>query len=74
MQDTHEPEPYKPDDVYQPAPKKRMSGWLIALIVIAVLLVLCCLCVFISLLLLGPAVGNTFSTIIQTIEVATPVP
>ena len=38
------------------------------------LLVLCCLCVFAALLLLGPAVGTTFSTIIETVEAATPMP
>ena len=58
----------------EPEPKKRMSGWLIALIVIAALVVVCCLCIFLSLLLLGPAVGNVFSTVIETMEAMTPVP
>ena len=58
----------------EPEPKKRMSGWLIALIVVAVLVVVCCLCIFLSLLLLGPAVGNVFSTVIETVEAMTPVP
>jgi hypothetical protein len=74
MQDPYQTEPYAPDEYYEPEPKKRMSGWLIALIVILVLIVICCFCLFVSVLLLGPAIGNTFSTIIETIEVFTPVP
>jgi flagellar basal body-associated protein FliL len=61
-------------DLYQPAPKKGMAGWLIALIVLVVVICLCCICVVAALVLLGPAVGNTFSTIIETIEATTPMP
>jgi flagellar basal body-associated protein FliL len=74
LQDTYETEPNTQDEYYEPEPKKGMSGWLIVLIVLLVLIVACCLCAFLGLLLVGPAVGNTFSTIIQTIEVATPIP
>jgi hypothetical protein len=69
-----------PDDVYQdidyeaPEPKKGMSGWLIALIVLLVFIVLCCVCLFGVLVMLGPAVGNTFSTIVGTLEATTPMP
>jgi hypothetical protein len=69
MQDTYETDPYT-----QPEPKRRMSGWLIALIVILVLIVVCCICVFVGLLLAGPAVGNVFSTIVETVQAATPLP
>jgi hypothetical protein len=71
------------DDAYQeyqgvgapePEPKKRMSGWLIALIVVAALVVICCVCIFASLLLLGPEMGDVFSTVIETMEAMTPVP
>lgn len=55
-------------------PKQKMSGWLIALIVFAALAVLCCLCFFLSLLLLTPVTGEVFSTIIETVEAMTPVP
>lgn len=68
------------EDIYdvethdQPEPKKGMSGWLIALIVVVVLIILCCICVFAALLLVGPAVGNVFSTVLETVEAMTPVP
>lgn len=64
--------PYEQD--YGTEPKKGMSGWLIALIVVVALIVLCCVCAFALLLLMGPAVGDVFSTIIETIEVMTPMP
>ena len=71
MYDEQYEEPY----YYQQAPARRgMSPWLIALIVILVLIVVCCVCLCLAILLVGPAMGNTFSTIIQTIEVMTPVP
>ena len=68
------PEDIYPQDQYQPAPKKGMAGWLIALIVLVVFMCLCCICVLAALVLLGPAVGNTFSTIIETVEASTPMP
>ena len=62
----------------EPEPKKKMSGWLIALIVIAALVVICCLCLLIVLVvapaLLGPEMGNVFSTVIETMEAMTPAP
>jgi hypothetical protein len=72
-------EPYQ-DDTYQdtyypaPEPRKGMSGWLIALIVVLVLVVMCCLCLCLVLLLAGPSIGNTFSTIIEDIITVTPLP
>jgi flagellar basal body-associated protein FliL len=57
-----------------PEPKKRMSGWLIALIVVAALLVICCFCILMSVLLLSPVTGNVFSTLVETVEAITPVP
>ena len=69
MQDAYEDVRYG-----EPEPKKRVSGWLIALIVVAVLLVVCCLCILVSLLLLGPEVGTVFSTVIETMEAMTPMP
>ena len=59
---------------YEVEPKRGMSGWLIALIIVLVLIVLCCICAFALVLLTGPAVGDVFSTIIETIEVMTPMP
>ena len=61
-------------DYYEPQPKKRMSGWLIALIAVLALIVLCIICVCLALLLAGPAIGNVFSTVIETVEAMTPVP
>lgn len=65
---------YPDEAYYEPEPKRGMSGWLIALIIVVVLIIICCLCFFAALLLLGPAVGSTFSTIIETLEAATPLP
>ena len=72
MDDTYED--YQEVGYSEPEPKKGMSGWLIALIVVAALIVICCICIFASLLLLGPAVGDVFSTVIETYEAMTPVP
>ena len=62
----------------EPEPKRQLTGWQIALIVVAALIVICCLCFLVSLLLfpvvLGPEVGNVFSTIIETMEAMTPTP
>ena len=68
MEDAYQEVPYS-----EPEPKKGMSGWLIALIIIGALVVICCLCLLI-VLVLGPAVGNVFSTIIETVEATTPMP
>ena len=62
----------------EPEPKGRLAGWQIALIIVAALIVICCVCFLVSLLLfpvlLGPEVGNVFSTIIETMEAMTPMP
>jgi hypothetical protein len=73
------PQEQYPQDQFQPpyaAPpaKKKLSPWVIVLIVVVVLLALCCLCVCGVLTLAGPQVGNVFSSIIETLEVMTPVP
>jgi len=70
MEDLYQNDTYERDD-YTPQPKRGMSGWLIALIVVLALVVLCCICACLALLLAGPAVGNVFSTVI---EAMTPVP
>jgi hypothetical protein len=70
-------ESYEQDPYYyppQPQPRRGMSGWLIALIVVLVLILVCCVCLCLGALLLGPAMGETFSTIVETLEVMTPVP
>jgi hypothetical protein len=67
-------EPYQDQSYYEPEPKKGMSGWLIALIVLLVLLLLCCICLCVATVLLGPAIGTTMSTIIETVEAVTPMP
>jgi hypothetical protein len=74
MADSYQDTGYEQPEYYAPQPKQRMSGWLIALIVIIVLIVLCCLCVCAALVLGGPAIGNTFSTIIQDLATLTPMP
>ncbi len=68
-------EPYQ--DYLEPKPKPPMSGWLIALIVILSLIVVCCICAVISvaiLTLMGPSVGNVFSTILEEMGTVTPMP
>jgi hypothetical protein len=71
-------EPYDVEIVdqeyYAPAPKRGMSGWLIALIVVVVLIVLCCLCACAALVLLTPAVEGNLPAIMETIEAVTPMP
>jgi hypothetical protein len=71
-------EPYDVDIVdeeyYAPPARRTMNPWLIALIVVAALIVLCCLCGCVAWLLLAPATGNVFSAIRETIEVMTPMP
>jgi hypothetical protein len=72
MEDSYEEVGYP-----EPEPKKGMSGWVIALIIIAALIVICCVClvlVYMGLFLLSPEVGDVFSTIIETVEAATPMP
>ena len=59
---------------HETTPKRGLSGWLIALILVFGLAAVCILCLCLALWLAGPAVGNTFSTIIETIEAATPMP
>ena len=74
MEESYQQEAYGDEYYYEPEPKKKMSGWLIALIVVLALLAICCICVCAGLLLAGPAVGNVFSEVIQTLEVMTPMP
>jgi hypothetical protein len=74
VQAPYESEPYPDQQYYAPEPPKKTSGWLIALIVVLVLVVVCCLCLCGAMVLLGPSVGNVFSTIVTTMEAITPVP
>jgi hypothetical protein len=67
-------DPNQEEVYYEPAPRRGMSGWLIALIVLLVLVVLCCICICAAGLLMGPAIGNVFSTVVETMEAMTPVP
>jgi hypothetical protein len=61
------------EDAYydEPEPRRGMSGWLIALIVILVIILLCCICAGAVLILAGPAIGDVFHTILETL---TPMP
>jgi flagellar basal body-associated protein FliL len=63
----YEDELYEDEYYYEPEPRRRMSGWLIVLIVAVVLILACCACACAVVLLSGPAIGNTFSTIIETL-------
>ena len=60
-----------------PEPKKGMSGWVLALIIVAAVVVVCCVCLALVLgilVLSAPSVGNVFSTLVETVEAVTPVP
>ena len=72
MEDSYQEEAYGDEYYYEPEPKKGMPGWLIAVIVVLVLLVVCCICACLAMTLLGPAIGTTFSTVIE--EMMTPIP
>jgi hypothetical protein len=65
------------EDYYaEPMEEKKSNTTLIIIIVVVVLILLCCCCVVGFLLvpsLLGPAVGNVFSNVIEEMGV-TPVP
>jgi len=74
MQDAYQDNTYQNEYYPAPEPKKGMSGWLIALIVVLVLIAVCCLCLCLVVVLAGPSVGNTFSTIIEQIMTGTPMP
>lgn len=69
MENVHQQVPY-----IEPEPKKKLTGWQIALIVAAALVVICCVCALLSVLLLGPVTGEVFSTVLETVEAMTPVP
>jgi hypothetical protein len=76
-QDTYPDDTYQdmyPDDYYAPEPRQRTTGWMIAFFVLLILAAACCICLCAATLLLGPAVGTTFSTIVETIEAITPMP
>jgi hypothetical protein len=75
MEDTYQDNAYQDEYYYEPEPKKGMSGWVIALIVILAILVVCCVCACMAAVLLGltgPAVGNVFSGIVETMEAPMP--
>jgi hypothetical protein len=72
--DAYQEDTYQDEYYYEPEPKKGMSGWLIALIVVLVLIVACCLCACVAFWLAGPSIGNVFSSVIETLEVYTPMP
>lgn len=69
MQDEYQQVPYS-----EPEPKKGLTGWQIALIVVAALVVICCLCSVVVFVLMGPGFGEVFSTVLETMEAMTPVP
>lgn len=66
MAEPYEDELYEDEYYYEPEPRRGMSGWLIVLIVAVVIVVVCCACACLVMLLSGPAIGNTFSTIIES--------
>ena len=63
------------EDYYAPLGEEKKSNTtlIIIIVVVVVLIVLCCCCVLGTVLLLGPAVGNVFSNVIEGIEM-TPMP
>lgn len=71
MEDAYQEEAYQEEYYYEPEPKRGVSPWLIALIVVLVLIAVCCLCACVVFWLGGPAIGNVFSTML---EAMTPMP
>ena len=73
MEESHQEVSYS-----EPEPKTGLTGWQIALIVVAAFIVVCCLCLMAVLVLtpvlLGPEFGNVFSSVIETLEATTPMP
>ncbi len=67
---------YTPPVIPNEMPAKKKNPWIISLIIVVVLVILCCCClVAIGVVvpaLLGPSVGNVFSSIQK--ELITPVP
>jgi uncharacterized membrane-anchored protein len=74
MEDLYPEDIYEDEYYYEPEPRRGMGGWVIAFLVLLVLAVVCFICLCVATLLLGPAVGTTFSTIVETIEATTPMP
>lgn len=74
MDDLYAEDMYEDEDYYEPEPRRGMRGWVIAFLVLLVLAVVCCICLCVATVVLGPAVGTTFSTIIETVEANTPMP
>lgn len=59
------------------APAGRSRGWVIALLIVLAVILVCCLCLFAAIAgyaVLSPVTTREFRTIIETIEVATPLP
>jgi hypothetical protein len=74
MQEPYQGEPYQDDVYYEPEPKKKMEGWVIALIIIAALIIVCCVCACLLYFLAAPSIGNVFSTVIEEMMTLTPAP
>lgn len=67
-------EPYQDEYPPTPEPKKGMSTWLIALIVLLALLVLCCICLCAATALLYPTIETLGITVMETVQAVTPMP
>ena len=74
MEDPYQTDTYAEEYYTPPEPRRGMSGWLIALIVVLALVVVCCLCACLVLVFASPAIGDVFSTVVETLEAVTPVP
>jgi hypothetical protein len=64
MDGDYQEEVYFDEDYYEPEPEKGGRGWLIALIIILALLLVCCICAFVTvagLAILSPAIEGTIS-------------
>ena len=67
-------EPYRDEYIPAPEPKRGMSAWLIALIVLLVLLIMCCICLCVATALLLPTIETMGITIMETVQAVTPMP
>ena len=64
---------YNYEDYEEPARNNTTRNIIIAVVVIIVLCCCCLIAVYGGLMLMGPAMGNVFSNIVEGLEV-TPVP
>lgn len=72
MSESFDDQTYGHEPYTVPESKKKINGWLIALIVVLVLIVLCFLCVCLAVAFFVPVSSSVWPTIVQTLEIPVP--